>query len=130
MEVTKAFEKYLGKSQADKRALEAERLIVGVTERILAEMRKQDLSKAELARRLGKSKSFVSATLDGSRNLTLRTLANIAFALGLKVEFKLNKASSDEKHPAKVYFFAAHQPSDDYHTSVGRSSSVALEVAR
>lgn len=130
MEVTKVFEKYLGTSEADRRALEAERAIALVTERLLAEMRKQSVSKAELARRLGKSKSFVSATLDGSRNLTLRTLTHIAYVLGLKVAFELRKEDPQPKKMGQILFFANYQaqPNGEYSTSVG-GSAVAVHGA-
>lgn len=45
-------------------------------------------NKAQLAERLGKSKAYVTQVLSGSRNMTLRTLADFAFALGFRVELK------------------------------------------
>jgi DNA-binding Xre family transcriptional regulator len=40
-----------------------------------------DISKQELARKLGKSKSHVTQLLSGARNMTLGTLSDICFAL-------------------------------------------------
>jgi transcriptional regulator with XRE-family HTH domain len=54
-----------------------------VTEDILVAMEDQGVSKAELAQRLGKSKARISQLLGGSSNMTIGTLAEIAFALGL-----------------------------------------------
>lgn len=50
--------------------------------RILMERRK--VSRAELARRIGKSKPYVTQLLRASSNLTLRTLAEVAWALGAR----------------------------------------------
>lgn len=44
-----------------------------------------EVSRAELARRIGRTAGFVSQVLSGSRNMTLRTLADFAYALGLQV---------------------------------------------
>ena len=49
-------------------------------------MEKEDVTKAELAKRLGKSKAFVTQMLSGSRNMTIHTLADVAFVLGYKIE--------------------------------------------
>ncbi len=69
---------------------EQERLIVDVAEEIYAVMeRGEGMSRAGLAQRLGKSKAFVTQILSGSRNLTLRTIADIAGALGQRVEIRL-----------------------------------------
>ena len=51
-------------------------------------MEEQQVSKTDLARLVGTSKSHVTQLLSGSRNLTLRTLADLAFALGHKVEIR------------------------------------------
>jgi transcriptional regulator with XRE-family HTH domain len=57
-----------------------------VTEDILVAMEDQGVSKAELAQRLGKSKARISQLLGGSSNMTIGTLADIAFALGLTLD--------------------------------------------
>jgi DNA-binding Xre family transcriptional regulator len=62
-----------------------EDLIMEVTERLCELLEKEKVSKKELADRLGKSKGFVSQLLNGGRNLTLRTLADILHALGYKL---------------------------------------------
>lgn len=66
--------------------LAEEEFIVAVTEAIAAEMHRQGKTKADLAMHLGKSKAYVTQLLCGSRNMTLRTLADIAFALGRRPE--------------------------------------------
>jgi transcriptional regulator with XRE-family HTH domain len=63
------------------RLLAEERLIADVTESLWEVMESANVSKTELATRLGKSKGHVSQLFSGSRNMTLRTLAEICFAL-------------------------------------------------
>jgi transcriptional regulator with XRE-family HTH domain len=72
-----------GKNKADyERLLAQERLILDATEAIVGLLEDQKVSRQELARRLGKSKGFVSQLLSGERNMTLRTLADLGYALG------------------------------------------------
>lgn len=68
-------------SRAEDRALAREDLIYNVTEDLLVLMERQAVSRKELARRLGRSKSYVTQLLSGARNMTLGTLSDICFAL-------------------------------------------------
>ena len=72
---------------AYERLVEEERLIVAATENIYRLMRDEGISKAELAKRIGRSRAFVSQILTGERNLTLRTLADVCHALGYRLDF-------------------------------------------
>ena len=69
-------------SRAEDRALAREELIYNATEDLLVLMERMEVSKKELARRLGRSKSYVTQLLSGARNMTLGTLSDICFALG------------------------------------------------
>jgi transcriptional regulator with XRE-family HTH domain len=60
-------------------------LIMEVTETLCELLEKEKVSRKELAERLGKSKGFVSQLLNGGRNLTLRTVADILHVLGYKI---------------------------------------------
>ena len=66
-----------------------EYLLFAVSEMISEKMKKHGVSRAELARRLNKKPSQITAILRGTQNVTLRTLAAIAYALDLKVEMKM-----------------------------------------
>ncbi len=57
------------------------RIVQGASEVIRALMERQGVSKAELARRVGKSRAYVTQSLGGDRNMTLGTLASFADAL-------------------------------------------------
>jgi transcriptional regulator with XRE-family HTH domain len=71
-----------------RRIYEREALAFEAAELISRLMEEQQVSKTDLARRVGTSKSHVTQLLSGSRNMTLRTLADLAFALGHKVEIR------------------------------------------
>lgn len=58
-------------------------LIHDVTEDILIAMSELNINKAQLANRLGKSKAFITQTLNGTRNMTLATLTDICFELNI-----------------------------------------------
>lgn len=57
------------------------RIVQGASEVIRALMEDQGVHKAELARRVGKSRAYVTQSLSGRRNMTLSTLASYADAL-------------------------------------------------
>lgn len=59
-----------------------EKLVLDVTERICELMQEQKISQADLARKLGHSRSAVSQALDGSTNMTLGKVAEFFNALG------------------------------------------------
>lgn len=69
-----------------------------VTEDILVAMEDRGVTKAELALRLGKSKARISQLLGGSSNMTIGTLADIAFALGLTLD-KTFREYSERRYP-------------------------------
>ena len=68
-----------------RKLLAQEELILEVTETICNILQNEKISRRELADRLGKSKGFISQLLNGGRNLTLRTVADILHVLGYKV---------------------------------------------
>jgi len=63
-----------------------EQLLFDATELISRAMVQQNVSKSELAKRIGKSKAYVTQVLSGQTNMTLRTLSDLAEALGYDVE--------------------------------------------
>lgn len=74
---------HAGRSESGyERLVIEETLIADAQELIVSLMRHEGVTRSELARRLGKSKGFITHILSGERNLTLRTLADCAHALG------------------------------------------------
>lgn len=72
------------------RLVRQERLILDVTERFAQALEEEGVTKAELARRLGRTPGFVSQVLAGGKNLTLRTIADVAAALSCRPSFDLS----------------------------------------
>ncbi len=75
-------------------------LIMEVTETLCELLEKEKISRKELAERLGKTKGFVSQLLNGGRNLTLRTVADILHVLGYKVSLlphKIEKSGASRR---------------------------------
>lgn len=70
--------------------LRQERLILDVTEQLAGALEKSRVTQAELARRMERTPGFVSQLLGGGRNLTLRTIADIAAALSLRPSFQFS----------------------------------------
>lgn len=91
-------------SPQDRRLLRQEELILEVTEALSQALAREQVTKKTLADRLGKSKGFVSQILAGGRNLTLRTLADIADALGCRVVVRLSKAGAMRESPTSPAF--------------------------
>ena len=65
-----------------------EGLVAEAGEFIARLMEERKVTKAELARRLGKSRAYITQMLSGSTNLTIRTLAEVAYALGAEVKLQ------------------------------------------
>ena len=55
--------------------------IMDVTEEICKILSENNITRQDLATKMGKSKGLVSQLLNGSRNMTLNTLADICIAL-------------------------------------------------
>src|SRR5208337_111420 len=79
------------------RLLAQEELILEVTEVLCGLLEEETISRKELADRLGKTKGFVSQLLNGGRNLTLRTVADILHVLGYKVSLTPQKLRQECK---------------------------------
>lgn len=75
------------------RVFEQESLAIEATELISTLLKERKVSKVDLAKRIGKSKAYVTQLLSGSRNMTLHTFADLAFALGCKVELQAARLS-------------------------------------
>jgi plasmid maintenance system antidote protein VapI len=71
-----------------------ERLILAINEKICRLMDEQNVGRAELARRLGVPRQFVTRMLNGTPNVTLLTLVKVATALGAQIEIQLSGKQS------------------------------------
>jgi transcriptional regulator with XRE-family HTH domain len=82
-------------SESGRRTLEQERLIMQATEAIASLMHEQEVTRADLARRIGKSSAFVTKILRGDNNFTLRTLSDLLFALDRSAHLTLGEIGEE-----------------------------------
>ncbi len=68
-----------------RRAFECERFVQEVTSVLSVSIADASLTQADVAARLGKSAAFVSQVLSGRRNATLHTIAELAWATGVRL---------------------------------------------
>lgn len=78
-------------SKRNRRLLREEALIQDAAEAVSVVMQEEGVTKAQLARRMGRTKGFITQLLSGGRNLTLRTLAGVADALEARVTITVSK---------------------------------------
>jgi len=88
------------KSEEFARAFAQEKLIEDAGELVATAMEEHGVSKAQLAERLGTSRSHITQLLRGSRNMTLRTLADIMFVLRKEVMLVAADRDDGEAPPA------------------------------
>lgn len=84
----KWFNKLLEKYEDDLE-FRMEGMILDFTEKIVLKMKELNINRAELARRLGVSKSFVTKLLNGNPNLTIKTMMSLADVLNCDLNLDL-----------------------------------------
>lgn len=77
-----------------RREMAIETAVAEAAELIAQLMAAKDLSKADVARQLNKSRAWVTQLLNGKANMTIRTLAEVVYALG--GELRLSGAAAKE----------------------------------
>ncbi len=92
-------EKWMEADGENRRLYAQETLIVDVAENLLEMMEERGVSKADLAKKLGTSKAYVTQLFRGSRNITLRTLSDIALALNLEPKIQFESHNPKKDHP-------------------------------
>jgi transcriptional regulator with XRE-family HTH domain len=91
-----------------------------ISDQIHAAMEREEVKPAELARRLGKSRAYITKILQGNANFTIDSLVQIARALGYRyAPVFLPKFASDE---------AIYQNARELHLSA-RSAQPTPEIA-
>jgi transcriptional regulator with XRE-family HTH domain len=76
---------------------ERESLAFDASEMIAFLMSEKEMTKAQLARAIGKSRAYVTQLLSGSRNMTIHTLADLGLALGYRFELKARQCRHAEE---------------------------------
>lgn len=80
-----------------------------ISEDIFSMMERQDVSKAKLARRLGKSRAYVTKILQGNANFTLESLVKIARALDCRLDVSKVLVPIHQAAPMFDWGLAQHQ---------------------
>lgn len=125
------------------RLFQQERSIYEVTAMLEALMAEQGVSRAGLAKLLGRSKGWVTQLLDGEANKTIRTVADVCAVLGqeycsfhrpIRVGRKGKPAPAPEQPPATTSEAGEARSVIQLYSRggvsrVGRSSSVAAPTA-
>jgi len=78
----------LTKTEEGMRLYQQERAILEVTELVCQLLDEEDVTRSELARRIGKTKGYITQLLDGRTNMTLRTISDVFTALNRAVHFQ------------------------------------------
>ena len=84
------------------RLVKQEELILDVTNKLTQALEHTGVTKSELAKRIERTPGFVSQVFGGGRNLTLRTISDIAAALSLRPALQL---SPDRKSKFEIESF-------------------------
>jgi len=88
------------KSEAKRRDFERELLYGEVGETVGALIAELGISQRQLAERLGLSESRVSRILGGAENVTLKTVADLGVALGLRFRLAAEELPDRDRGPA------------------------------
>lgn len=80
-----------------------EEVLLEATEELYSALLEAEISKSELADKLGKKPAFISKLFRGSHNMTLKTLAEVAYALDKRVKLQLVSHSDAKWHYVDDY---------------------------
>lgn len=79
-----------------RREYERERLIIWTLDALADLLQEMELSKAEVARRLGTSRAHITQVFSASRNATLATVSDLAWACGKRATVKFEPLRSGQ----------------------------------
>lgn len=78
--------------------------IIDLNEKIVSKMEELRINRAELAKRLGVSKAFVTKLLNGSPNMTIKTMIAVALALDCQLYLDIYPKDFEvSRKPVYVY---------------------------
>ena len=84
------------KEEEFERLMAQEDLIMEVTESFCEILNVKGMKRSSLAKTMGKTKGYISQILNGGRNITLRSLSDIAFSLGYYVSIRFSEKAAQK----------------------------------
>lgn len=87
---------WIARQEKSRKIYEYERLLVIALDEIHEAMERNGMTKADVARALGTSRAHVTQVFSGSRNVTLRSLSDLAWACGARLSMKWQPLRSGE----------------------------------
>ena len=67
-----------------------EGLLIEITELICEVIQEKEISRKELARKMGKKKKWLNDILNGTRYISIKTVSDIFFAIDKNIELKVD----------------------------------------
>ena len=116
--MSQTFVQELTSTDEGMKAYQQERLLLEAALLVRHMLKEEGVSKADLAKRIGKSKAYVTQLLDGSVNMTLRTLSDVLNALGYSlrlssVPLTLTARAPEGVSPTPLVLVYDSQPSQE-----------------
>ena len=106
------FKDLLNGDKSNNTSWHQERTILATTEMICGIMKAEGITRKELARRLHCTAGNVTQLLDGTKNMTLRTVSDVFLALGREFQPSNTKVTEQQFHaPMLTVPFSAASPS-------------------
>lgn len=128
------YDEYM-KDKEFERLMMQEDLIMDITEDFCELLEIEKINRSTLAKIMGKTKGYISQLLNGGRNLTLRSLADLAYYLGYSISIQFNKkAIMDDTNSFTLGWNLTHKSklslenitvADDYSSSHSGLSRIA-----
>ena len=108
-----------------------ERAILDVTEMVCRIMKESGVSRSELANRLSKTKGYITQLLDGTANMTLRTVSDALTVLGYEFRPQCAPMETDSGSFHFTMPIDNDEPrDDDFSRSSGRLDAPYPEAGR
>jgi len=83
----------------DMKLYQQERIIFEVTELVCKLMEQKEINKTELSNKLKKSKGYVTQLLNGTANMTLRTISDVMWVLDSSLHVEAGPLSVEAHDP-------------------------------
>ena len=116
------YDEFNSHSKENARLLRQEGLLIETAHRLCEALESLGISRSELAKRLGTSRANITQLLGGRRNLTLKSLSDIAYNLGCEVSLDLRPVEYESSMPNVIsQWSTAFRESSYYTLKIGSS---------